>query len=203
MKTVIVYAALLAAALSGGCSDSTAPMIQDPYIPNDSPEAVKDNFEKAWYKMDIEGYRALLYDGEESLSGKETCAAFKFYEDECTHTEALFNGEPGQNATPGIESISLALVPWTDWTEIEGEVQGDPVPAGCLHCTYLTNATIMLKDTIPGSDIIALLLDDMIQFYVIPVDVDGDTEYRLWKWMDVSNGKSTQDCSWGAVKALF
>ena len=168
-----------------------------------TPAELVDNFLLAWEHMVLEEYRdQILYNGEDPIVGGGDCEQFKFYfiddetyefpfwgyDLEVEHTEALFSGNPGLDDTPGVESVSLHLEQATPWLAVSGEVQGDLAPAGTQRKTFTTNMTIYLKSAIPGSDnITAFLVDDTIQFYVVPVDVDGVTEYRLWKWLDVSN----------------
>ena len=167
----------------------------------DTPDGLVDNFVLAWENMVLEEYRdQILYNGEELTLDGSAYEQFKFYfiadsyEDpfwgygsEVDHTQALFSGDPGENDTPGVESIELSLNPFSDWSDYTGAtVEGDPAPTGCKGKTYYTNMTIQLKGTF-GDDITAFLVDDMIRFYVIPVDVNGTTEYRLWKWLDVAN----------------
>lgn len=171
--------------------------------PYATPDELVDNFLVAWEHMVLEEYRdQILYDGEEPIVGGANCEQFKFYfiidsfddpfwgyDLEVEHTDALFSGNPGLDETPGVESISLHLTQMSSWSTInEGApVMGDAAPAGTKFKPFRTNMTINLKGTMPDGTTNAFLVDDVIQFYVVPADVDGSTEYRLWKWIDVSN----------------
>ena len=202
---------ILAVALfaTSGCLFSTPQKPDDTddtveFGPYTTPTELVDNFLLAWEHMVLEEYRdEILYNGEEPIVGGADCEQFKFYflaggddydepfwgyDLEVEHTDALFSGDPGIDDTPGVESISLHLTQATSWMPVAGLIQNDLAPPGTQFKAFDTNMTIYLESAIPGSDnITAFLVDDTIWFYVVPVDVDGATEYRLWKWLDVSN----------------
>jgi hypothetical protein len=220
MKRVAwVLTAILASLLVSGCSNSTDPVDEGPeYLDYSTPDNVIDNFVTAWNEMDIAEYRdVILYAGDPLTREEDYYAEFKFYfidyysegllwnlEEEQTHTQALFSGEPNDTGiTPGVESIDLRFNAAGVWSAPDNplEIFGDEYPAGTLFRNYLTDAVLNLKGTIEGTDVNVLLIRDTVRFYVIPVE---GGEYRLWKWVDIEQGfRATGDSSWGAIKALW
>ena len=209
LTTLLILAVALLA--SSGClfspPEKTGGNDNGPeYLAYDSPDNLIHNFIEAWNYMDFPEYRDnILYDGEQLATDGSAYEAFKFYfiepddtygpswgiEEEKTHTEALFSGNPSQDGTtPGVESISLRFENLSVWSPPTNpfEVEGDPYPAGTQYRRYQTDMDINLKGTIEGSEVNVLLVYDKVEFYVIPVEVDGATEYRLWKWRDIDNG---------------
>jgi len=176
------------------------------YLPYTTTDNLIQNFIEAWNHMDYPEYRDnILYDGQELASDGANYEAFKFYfiepddtygpswgiEEEKAHTEALFSGDVSQDgSTPGVESITLHFENLSTWSPPTNpfEVEGDSYPSGTQYRRYQTDMDINLKGTIEGTEVNVLLVHDKVEFYVIPVDVDGSTEYRLWKWRDIDNG---------------
>jgi hypothetical protein len=191
---------------------------RDPYP---APNNVVMAFESAWESMDPETYRnRILYDHDEVTSDGEQYASFEFYflephdthgaswsfQDELEHVEHLFSGEPSSDGSLGsVELIELELSPITEWTELEGaNIEGDPFPSGTLFRRFETDLSLILDADSGSEDIDALIVGDIIEFYVIPVDgIDGQG-YRLWKWMDLSyDFRGTTQISWGDIKSAW
>ena len=219
IRVAWVLTAILASLLVSGCSNSTDPVDEGPeYLDYSTPDNVIDNFVTAWNEMDIAEYRdVILYAGDPLTREEDYYAEFKFYfidyysegllwnlEEEQTHTQALFSGDPGSGGiTPGVESVSLRFNAAGLWTAPDNpiEVFEDEYPIGTRYCTYLTDMTIILTDTIEGSDVNVLLVRSTVRFYVIPVE---GGEYRLWKWIDIEGGfRVAGTSSWSDVKVLW
>jgi len=204
------------------CSDNSGPVgpgDNDPIV-YDTPDAVIEAFTDIWNDMDFPEYRDyLLYDGETPAADRETYTAFKFYfivpddqygaswgfAEEKEHTERLFSGSDALDGSPGVKTITLHLSPITTWEAPANpyEVEGDTYPEGTQVRRYQTDLSIELKGT-NNDGYSGYEVNDHVDFFVIPVDVDGSTEYRLWKWRDIGNGfLRTEDSSWSSVKALY
>ncbi len=209
LTTLFILAVALLA--SSGClfnpTEKVGPDDPGPeYLNYNTAENLIQNFKEAWNHMDYTEYRDhILYDGEAAAPDGEDYEAFKFYfieddgeygdswgvEEEKIHTEALFSGNSSQDGdTPGVESISLTFENLSVWSVPTNpfNVEGDSYPAGTQFRRYQTDMDINLKGTIEGTEINVLLVNDTVEFYVIPIDVDGSTEYRLWKWLDLDQG---------------
>ncbi len=222
-RKIVLVPLVLIAALILGCSSSSDPGTGDPASEYnwESPGDAIGSFTEIWNHMDFAEYRDFaLYDGEELATDGAAYSAFKFYfvddtgeygpfwgcEEEKEHTEALFSGNPSQDATtPGVESVALNFVPAGAWSDPDNplEVEGDEYPDGTQYRTYQTDLTVNLKGTIEGTEVNVLLVRDTVRFYVIPVGDPENPEYRLWKWMDLTQGFRTQSSDWSTLKALY
>jgi len=203
---LILAVALLA---SSGClfspPEKDDPVITGPeYLDYTTQDNLIANFEEAWNHMDFTEYRDnILYDGEMAAPDGETYAAFTFYfiipddiygeswgiEEEKDHTEGLFSGNDALDGGPGVKNITLHFSNITIWSDPDNplEVYGDEYPVGTKVRRFQTDLSIELKGT--NSDgYSGYEVNDHVDFFVIPVDVDGSTEYRLWKWRDIGNG---------------
>ena len=209
LTTLFILAVALLA--SSGCLFTPQEKVggEDPgpeYLSYDTADNLILNFKEAWNHMDFQEYRDnILYNGEMASPDGEDYEAFKFdfilpddnygpswgIEEEKSHTEALFSGNSSADGTtPGVESITLHFENLSVWSVPTNpfNVEGDSYPAGTQFRRYQTDMDINLKGTIQDSDVNVLLVNDTVEFYVIPVDVDGSTEYRLWKWLDLDQG---------------
>lgn len=211
----------LALLIAIGCSDDEAPKLTPPtgpdYQPNDSPDNLVANVVLAWEAMDAEGYAALLYDGVAQADDGEVYAPFTFYYDrsldptlpeldlyerELIRTAAMLGGLPG-DGVPGIKNVWLDLTPYGVWqTVVGGVVDDDPCPENTQWRAYETDMLLALKTNIGGSDINQWLVQDRLIFHVLPVLVEGEVEWRLWKWRDVVTLR-TEDASFSQIKALY
>jgi hypothetical protein len=215
-RAVWLITILSATLLLISCSSSTDPVDEGPeYLDYSTPDNVIDNFVTAWNEMDIAEYRdVILYAGDPLAREEDYYAEFKFYfidgfswglEDEETHTEHMFSGEPSNGgSTPGVQDIDLFFSPSGDWQSPDNPywVEGHTYPEGTVYRNYQTDLTVSLNGTVEGTEVNVLLVRDIVRFYVIPLD-DG-TGYRLWKWMDVGQGLlATEEGSWSSLKALW
>jgi hypothetical protein len=108
----------------------------------------------------------------------------------------MFSGNPGVGPggqeVPGIASVVLSLIKNQTWfSPSPGNVYGDAYPNGTQRAIFETDMTITLKGTLPDSDITGFTVNDQLEFHVIPVVVTEEgvetTEYRIWKWKDLSS----------------
>ena len=204
------------------CSENTGIDILPEEIPEYSdystPDSLIANFVIAWNWMDLTEYRDhLLHDGELAAPDGGFYAAFKFYfivpsdtygpswgiEEEKDHTGELFSGNDALNGDPGVKGITLRFVPLSEWTELTepGDVDGDTYPEGTQFRSYVTDLNIELKGP-NGDDFNGYEVNDQIEFYVIPVDIEGATLWRLWKWRDMSSRYSDR-ITWGDLKGRY
>jgi len=213
--------------LAAGCSeDNPANVDQGPpdYLPNTSPENLIANLAMAWEAMDAEGYAALLYGGEQPATDGDYYAPFKFHfeeggdpglpafwvksrEEACA--ERLLGGLPGDDGIPGIASISMELDPIGAWDAMGGdEIAGDPFPATARWCLHTVSMLMPLEESW-GETTSKLAVSGRFLFQCVPVDVEGTTEWRLWKWWDETDrmGRETpgdtEVASLSRIKAFF
>lgn len=204
-----------------GCGDDGERSLNPPagpdYLANDSPDNLVANVVLAWEAEDAAGYAALLYDGVALADDGTAYAPFKFYYDrgmdpdlpeidlyerELQRTAAMLGGEPG-NGVPGIKNVSLDLTPNGVWQTVAGGVVADdPCPENTQWRSFETDMMFTLKSTIGGSDVYIWLVADRLIFHCVPILVDGEVEWRLWKWRDVLTLR-TEDVSFSQIKALY
>ncbi|MBM4117408.1 hypothetical protein FJ251_06625 [bacterium] len=212
----LLAALLLAVACDGDSERRLTPPPAD-YLPNDSPDNLVLNVVKAWETMDAAGYAALLYDGVLEADDGEVYAPFKFYYDrsldpslpeidlydrELVRTAAMLGGEPG-DGVPGIEDVEMTLMANGLWQTVAGGVvDDDPCPENAQWRSFETDMTLTLESTIGGSDIYIWLVEDRLIFHCLPILVDGETEWRLWKWRDILTLR-TEDASFSQIRALY
>ena len=176
------------------------------YRDYDSPDNLIMNFTDAWCRLDIQEYRdQVLYSGAKVSTDALSYEPFKFYfiepddnyglawayDEEVEHTAALFSGLPSRSGSlPGVEHIDLQFFSLGEWMSPENpyDVQGDRYPLGTLYRNYATDMQITLKRQRADTGAITMSVRDTVRFYVIPVAIGGDVEYRIWKWMDLDRG---------------
>jgi hypothetical protein len=189
------------------------PVENQPVEYNDytTPDNLVANFVLAWVNRDIVEYRdKILFNDQKATDGGTEYAPFTFYyidgedpfgnelpdlqryEDEVTNTGNLFSGNDGKQGTPGVRSIDLSLTKNQTWTAPTNpiHVENDPYPQGTLRAYFSTDMLVSLKSNMPGSDTNGFLVQENLEFHVIPIIVgegtdDEHTEYRLWKWHDL------------------
>jgi len=228
----LAFSCLLVFAL--GCGEDSERRLTQPatpdYLANDSPDNLMANLIIAMEAEDAEGYAALLYDGVELATDGLTYAPYKFYFDRSLNPDlpellsyaeelacmgALLGGEPGidhnSNPVPGMKSLAVGFLAIGVWaTPIAATVEGDTYPEDALWRAYATTMLITLKSTYLYSTI-AFSVQDRLIAHCIPVQVGGETEWRLWKWRDIlALGRAinavpsqTEESSWGQVKSLY
>lgn len=173
------------------------------YLPNDSPEHLVANLVLAWEALDPLGYAALLYDGGTPATDGELYAPFSFGFDQSVDAtlpdhwtlpaelacqETLLGEEPGAGVT-GAENLAIELVPSGDWQAVAGgEVEGDPCPAEALWQAFDLDLLLVLKAPF-AEDILGFTAQDEALLYCLPVQVGGGSEWRLWKWREVADGR--------------
>jgi len=205
LTTLLILAVALLA--SSGCLFSPTEKVGGDdgpeYLPYDTRDNLITNFVEAWNHMDFGEYRDnILYDGQMEAPNDQTYEAFKFYfienddtygdswgvEEEKTHTEALFSGNPALDGSPGVSGIDLSFSSVSVWSTPTNPlfVEGDEYPSGTQFRRYQTDMSITLKGT-NNQGYSGYEINDVVEFYSIPVDVNGSTEYRLWKWLDIGN----------------
>ena len=199
-------AALALASLAGCGSDNPTKAGADPgpaYLPLDSPDNLVANLATAWEARDPAGYAALLYNGERTAEESVIAAPFAFYFDpdlpglpsfwgraeELVFADCLFGGGEGKGDSgmvfPGVVKIEATLAARDAWEFVEAStVDGDRTPKGCLRVTLDTQVVITLEDLIAGSTVIALAATRPTGIYAVPVSVEGQPRWRLWKWDD-------------------
>ncbi len=207
-------------------TDYEAPVFE--YLPYDSPDNLVENLVRAWENLDIDEYRDhILYDGLLPATDGATYEPFYFYYDpdgeqggqtfpdlDLYGTEVqilgkLFSGQMGQdhlgNPIPGVDMLRWSVSGESAWDGPPGDtVEDHPYPEGTLRSFYGTDLLFNLKTTIGDSNIDAWWVDDRMLLHVIPVEVGGATEYRLWKWRDlIISHRSTEDVSLSAIKMLY
>jgi len=220
--------------LAAGCSDepkrTLAPPAESEYFANSSPDSVIANLVIALESMDSLGYAALLYDGSELATDGITYAPYKFYYDRSVNPDlpeldlydrelermgAMLGGAPGEdgygNTVPGVRGFYLDLAaPTPDWAAPIGpDVDDDAYPVGTAWRVYDTSILITLKSNY-GTDTNAWSISDRLLAHCIPVQVGGETEYRLWKWREIVGAKRAvprpgivESVSLGSIKALY
>jgi hypothetical protein len=189
----------------GDLADDTVP-----FEPPIDPDALIDNFIRAWETMDLEAYGDhILYDGELSSPDGRTYAPFVFYfidypqnsaqvqgyEAELANAGRIFSGNPGRNGeVPGIAGITLRMMKRQDWTDPVGErVHGDPYPQGSKRCVFDIDMFFALaSEYVPragAEPMTGFTVTHRQEFHVIPVQIGepgaGYTEYRMWKWQEL------------------
>ena len=224
---------LLPLLLSTGClfDDSDGPSEQPPplqYHAYTDPDSLVANLVLAWENRDIDEYRDhILYDGvlaasdaviyepfhfyydPEGEAPGQTFPAFDLYDSEVANLGSLFSGRMGEdhlgNPIPGVDTLSWMIIAESAWENPPGgTVEGHPYPEGTLRGFYSTEMQFNLKTTTGYWDISAWWVEDRMLLHVIPVEVAGATEYRLWKWRDIiSLLRSTDGPSLSAIKMLY
>jgi hypothetical protein len=220
--------------LAAGCGEDakrtlTPPTIPD-YLANDSPDNLIANLVMALEAMDSLGYAALLYDGVELATDGQAYAAYKFYYDrtldphlpeldlydrDLERMGAMLGGAPGEdgdgNPVPGVRGFDLLLaVPTPNWAAPIGpDVDDDAYPVGTVWRIYDTSILITLKSNY-GTDTNGWSISDRLLAHCIPVQVGGETEYRLWKWREIVGAKmvapspeGTEDTTLGMIKVFY
>ncbi len=202
--------------LVAGCGeDNPANVDQGPpdYLPNTSPANLIANLEIAWEAMDAAGYVALLYGGEQTATDGAFYAPCKFHcvegggldlpafwveSREAACAERLLGGLPGDEF-PGVKSLSLDLSPIGTWDAMGGdEIAGDAFPPTAQWCLHTAGMLVTLKSGIGGGDTDQIAVNGRFLFQCLPVEVEGVTEWRLWKWWDETN-RSERAIPVGAV----
>ena len=222
-------AALLVALLAVGCSEDAKHTLTPPdgpdYLANDSEDNLAHNFELAIEALDIDGYEALLYDGEPLASDGLAHGEYRFifadvsggptlpdYLDRAAELACMghmFAGNAGSDGAghdyPGIKSISLQLTANALWANAAGDlVDGVICPDGARARPYETHIFVTLKSAIQGSNnITAWDVQDRLMLYCVPITVAGTTEWRLWRWVDIVTVKSTEDAALSLIKVLY
>lgn len=218
--------ACLGLLLAAGCGED-AKRILTPlpeYVAYDSPDNLVANLAVAWERLDLTEYRdSILYLGVELATDGEFYQHFMFYYDrswdpdlpeydtldrEIQRVAVIMSGLPGQdsqgNVIPGIKSISVTLTPngvWADPIDPD-EVDGDPYPPGTQWRSYDADILVTLKANIGDTDISQWRVLTTFIFHCIPVQAEGGTRWKLWKWREV-NGRESASSSWGGIKALY
>ena len=210
--------------LAPGCDEDSKRTLNPPpgpdYLANNSPDSVIANLALALGAMDAEGYAALLYDGIEPATDGLAYAPYKFYFDrgadpdlpelylierELACMGAMLSGEPGiddgGNPVPGLHGFALDLAAHGAWAA-PGDiaVDDDAYPVGTLWRSYDTAILITLKANY-GENINAWSISDRLVAYCIPVEVGGETEWRLWKWYEIIGFKRGEQASAGVESA--
>ncbi len=213
--------------LAAGCDDDARLIVDppaSPYVAYDSPDHLVANLALAWERLDLAEYRdSILYDGVELATDGNAYEPFTFYYDrsldpdlpeydsyerEIVRAVGMMSGLPGQdsdgNVIPGIKSISITLTPIGPWADPlnPDEIDGDPYPAGTTWRSYDADIEVTLKANIGGTDINGWLVETTFIFHCIPVQAEGGTRWKLWKWREV-NGRGVDSASWGSIKALY
>ncbi len=213
-----------------GEQDPTGPI----YLDYTTPDNLVQNFITAWESKDIAEYGDhILYDKATAVvweEGSRDFAPFTFYfvagvdqwgeplpdyqtyEVERLNAQLMFSGNEGRNGTPGVSSIDLEMTAQGDWSAPDDDlIEGDAWPAGTKQRIYATDLTVMIVSNIPdGPDINGFLVDGRLQFWAIPVRVEGGgsqgyhREYRLWKWQDLEgHGYRSGRSTWSSIKSLY
>jgi hypothetical protein len=197
------------------------------YFASTNPDSVVANFVIAWEARDVVSYRDLiLYNGTLTATDTTIYEPFKFYfappghhdeyeegtvylyDDEIATITNMFSGNPSDHSS-GIKSINLRLNKHQTWSDplSDTDVEGDPYPPGTKRCIYTADLQITLKEPIDigGIPINGFIVDDDIEFHMIPVGDPDNPRYRIWKWRDLSvpDGVRTLDGNWGSIKALY
>ena len=219
-----------AAAIPGGAVEKSlsevrgyfAPPPPD-YLPNDSPQQLVENLALAMQGLDPEGYAALLYDGSALATDGERYAPFSFSFDQSVDAslpaawslpaelacqETLLGEEPGEGVS-GVASLAIALTASDDWQAVAGgDVEGDPCPAETLWQRVDLDLALVLKAPVEDA-VFGFTAQDAALLYCLPVQVAGGSEWRLWQWREVADGKRSAASpglvkrSLGQIKALY
>jgi hypothetical protein len=89
------------------------------------------------------------------------------------------------------------------------EIDGDPFPAEARWCLHTVDMLITLKESFGDGGVSAFAVSGRFLFQCVPVDAEGVTEWRLWKWWDETDRSeraipgSTAEKSLSEVKAYF
>ncbi len=114
----------------------------------------------------------------------------------------LMSGLAG-DGVPGIKSVALQLSPIGDWGPMGGdEIAGDPFPTEARWCLHAVSMLITLKAAIGGGDTDQLSISGRFLFQCVPVEVEGVSEWRLWKWWDETDRRAGAIPGGAAEKSL-
>lgn len=201
------------------------------YLANDSPDNLMANVVLALGARDAEGYAALLYDGLLPATDGLLYAPFKYYfpddfygfplpdslslAEELDCVGRLMAGEPGVDfqgdPVPGVREIDVEFIASGVWAVVPGaEAEGDSCPEDALWRAYSSVMLVILDGTY-GANTTAFSINDQFLVHCIPVQVGGETAWRLWKWREVEPDRAvpdppesrTEDALWGLIKLLY
>jgi hypothetical protein len=178
--------ALSAALFLGGCGifspDEPKDNVTsggDGYTDLSSPDDVLTNLRLAYNETEYDKYNALRHEDFEfqfpadEFDLAQTANGRWDITRDSLSTERMFEGEQSKDGEV-VQSIDLSMVaspiPWSDNVE--------PEFAGTLRRTY----TVRMDVAVSGGTIYQVRGEH--EFYVAPVDVGGETQYRLRFWRD-------------------
>jgi hypothetical protein len=216
---------LIVALLSGfmmftmaGCSDDDVTKPEDnddPVVLPTDPDALMAGFSMSYDDLDLELLAALIHPDFKGFLTSSTLAEwqyagaplpFTFFERDTVMAihENIFTGETGRrpsgDTVSPVNSIEVDLLTrLTSWTPISA---GDENFGGLegYWALFHLNISFYLPD---GS---RFSVQQDIEFYVVPVEIDGVLGYQLLGWREIEpNGglKATESASLGGVLSLY
>ncbi|MEN8007374.1 MAG: hypothetical protein ABFS42_10190 [Candidatus Krumholzibacteriota bacterium] len=209
MGAVTVLAGML---ILAGCSDDDDPVrvIPDPVAGPESPDELVALFRDAQETRDPEKYMALL--DPEFLMVLQEATTQEFpsvgtmldLSEESRIHERMFSGDnltdPDGDFIPGVADISFSVFSaQANWSPTDDE---DNFP-GTVWTSYEVS---LLWDR--GQDFSTLRVNGTVKIYAkaheVVVGGTNQTYYLMAGMVDLTNlGKSTEENSWGKVKAIF
>ena len=209
---VCAVAILAGMMILAGCSDDDDPVrvIPEPPVGPESPDELVSQFHATLETMDPGKYIALLDPEFLMILQEATTQEFPSVgttldiDEESRIHERMFSGEslidPDGGLVPGVAAISFSIFtaqaawapsddednfPGTVWAPFEVALLWD---RGQSFSTMRVNGTVKIY----------------ARAYEIEVDGKSKTYYLMAGMVDLTNlGKSTEEASWGSVKALF
>ena len=197
---------LLLGFLLTGCADDEEPGPDDPAVvdPPPTPDLLMQAYKTCHEDMDPAQLDVLLHENFRFILQQDTVNEFDLPDNDFDRTEDLailqniFSGDPlttPGGMVPGVSAISF--------TTFEQQAAWSTTPANDPNFPSATYATfnVRLEFARPGATY--LIIQGFLQFYVAEVATTSGSGYQLLGMVDLTNGKSTENVSLGAVHALY
>ena len=217
MWGLFLIVVLLGSFVMAGCSDDdpTEPVDDDPVVLPPDPDALMTGFVMAYNDMDQELFSTLIHPDFKGLLSSSTLDEWEYSGSPLTFTyferdtvlaihDHIFSGEIGRRPygapVPPVDSIEVAVI---DKINAWGNIPpGDEDFGG--HAGSWTLYNVVIHFNLPDQS--RYRVQEIMAFYVVPVENDGVVGYQLLGWREIEQfvaGKATESLNLGDILTLY